>query len=263
MDTPKPPANVRVAAIAPDTSDASTQRGTSESLRTARQFRVGQLRIGATIALVDDFERNIFRSEVALQCKAIISANGALARAVDPDEVWIALQGLLVAAANASKLLWGSGGKATSERAYLRDGIVGEDSPLESPDLRNDFEHFDDRIAKYFEGESNWVTLYVGRNIGQNRATPIDDQGRPRAFGHFDPATGVVSFWTHSSSVPELINEAARLLAALDSPVPPAAATYTPPLQGEASSDHSAQSGSSTIVQVELREGTPPEPPTD
>lgn len=54
-------------------------------------------------------------------------------------DVWFALQGLLVAAANISKMLWGSGGEKAQERVALRSHLAVQDgSVLESPSLRND-----------------------------------------------------------------------------------------------------------------------------
>src|SRR5437867_12392025 len=103
----------------------------------------------------------LFKMEVRLQCKVLLTAADDLAAATDrlrkpsdmsdvigrSDDVWIALQQLLVAAANISKLLWGSKGKKEETHAGLRADLrIANTSPLRDVDLRNDWEHVDERI---------------------------------------------------------------------------------------------------------------------
>ena len=168
--------------------------------------------------VVDDFTIKLFRTEVAFQCRAMVAASYDLGGALTDDEVWFALQSLLVAAANASKLLWGSN-EAAAGREDLRASLtVSDASPLKSKQLRNDFEHWDERLELNFSDSSQFVRLYSGRNIGQGRGIPRNSAGMSREFQHFDPTTGVVTFWEHSSSVPELVAEAARHPYALVAP---------------------------------------------
>lgn len=122
---------------------------------------------------------------------------------------WFALQNILVAAANLSKLLWGSSGKREAEREALRNSIgVDNTSPLKSLDVRNDFEHFDERIEDWYvrQGQS----IYIGRNIGGG--IYIEDEGEGRRFGEYDPSTGMVVFWTNSARLPDIIGEVRRIL---------------------------------------------------
>jgi hypothetical protein len=92
----------------------------------------------------------------------------------------------------------------------LRDSIgVTNDSPLRDPDLRNDWEHLDQRIEEWSaEGGPGG---YVGRNIGR-----IETGDPKRRFGHDDPDTGEVTFWQHSASVPALIEEAQNIRRRLE-----------------------------------------------
>lgn len=208
--------------------------------------------------MVDEFTISIFEREVVLQLKALLSANEALSSATTDDQVWIALQNLLVAAANASKLLWGSGGRAATEREPLRSRLrVDDTSPLRDPDLRNDFEHCDERLKKQLE-DPDWVTIYVGRNIGQGHAIP--GVGGSREFQHFDPTTGRVSFWEHACLVPDLVAEAGRVMGTVDSSKDPAGAIYRSPRLYEATLDDNAQGGSPTTVHASLRVRLPPQP---
>jgi hypothetical protein len=202
---------------------------------------------------MDSFVRKIFRQEVELQCRAALSASNDLAAADTKTKVWIALQSLLVASANISKFLWGSQGKAAGERADLRSSLgVGDTSPLRDPDLRNDFEHCDSRLVGHFKDNSNSVRIYSGRNVSRSRATPVSPQGERREFQHFDPVTGIVTFWEHSSSVPDLVAEAVRILSAVYPEESFQHAMYRPPSLGEVSDNHSVHLGPLVTAQVAL-----------
>jgi hypothetical protein len=164
---------------------------------------------------MDERIAEIFRFELRLQCEALLHAAAALA-AAEPrmprptDDHWIALQELLVAGANISKLLWGSGGKKADNRSDLRDSLgVTDASPLRDPVLRNDFEHIDERIETYFsEGPER---IYMGRNVGGG----IDTTQVP-VFGHYFPETGDVAFFTHVVNVPAVVAETENLRTRLD-----------------------------------------------
>lgn len=125
------------------------------------------------------------------------------------DQQWLALQSIVVSAANLSKLLWGSRGKAEALRAPLRASLeVGSDSCLRSPDLRNDFEHFDERIERWFATSEK--RDFFGRSIGQRDKFLYD--GDDPWFGHYDPTTGVLSFWANAANIVEIFQEAPRIL---------------------------------------------------
>lgn len=162
----------------------------------------------------------IFQQEVRFQCRAFESALVMFEKAVakqmaatrrtasisveeETGETFIALQGMLVAAANLSKLLWGSEGpELEKEREPLRDSLgVRDTSCLRDRKLRNDFEHFDERVDKWF---SKGRRSYAGRNIGPIKEFNFDPKDR---FHHYDPDTGIVTFWDHSVSVLDLGRE--------------------------------------------------------
>jgi hypothetical protein len=121
---------------------------------------------------VDEYLLEIFQDELHTQCQFIvIGARLANANLGPPGTkgnlraVWFALQGLLVAASNASKLLWGSRQEPLLEaRRPLRESVgVDDSSPLSSRRVRNDFEHFDERLEVRFGGGKRG--RYLGRNI--------------------------------------------------------------------------------------------------
>jgi hypothetical protein len=126
------------------------------------------------------------------------------------DRQWLALQTIVISAANLSKLLWGSRSEAKAERAPLRASLeVGDDSCLSSRNLRNDFEHFDERIERWFA--SSEKRDFFGRSIGE-RAKFLYDGDDPW-FGHYDPTTGTLSFWDNAADIVAIHDEANRILA--------------------------------------------------
>ncbi len=66
------------------------------------------------------------------------------------------VQGFLTAVANISKALWGPKGKRAQERAPLRATLkVDEASPLKPTSMRNNFDHFDDRLDTWWRTSVN------------------------------------------------------------------------------------------------------------
>lgn len=113
----------------------------------------------------------IYLLEVSKQCKfctlAAANIDSALKNLSDREAstwLWYNVQNLLISAANISKILWGN--KKTEElRKDLRDLLkIKDDSPLRSRDLRNHFEHFDDRISTWYQTSKN--KNYIDTNIG-------------------------------------------------------------------------------------------------
>jgi hypothetical protein len=161
---------------------------------------------------VDALVLSVFQFEVAFQCKTILTAatrlDGALAKS-DTDEIWTQLQIILLASANLSKMFWGSGGKRRALRKDLRDSVqIDDKSPLRDTNLRNDFEHFDERLEDWYSSSTH--KNFVGRNIGPPGSFNVPTDPK-RRFQHFDPSSGLVSFWGHSVPIRDLIAEANRI----------------------------------------------------
>ncbi len=99
----------------------------------------------------------IFQGQVRDQCRFAQLAHDELMRQLassepNMDQIWYSLQNLLNAVANLSKAFWGQKGKLSQKREPLRQSLgVTEPSALQSPDMRNNFEHFDDRLEKWVE----------------------------------------------------------------------------------------------------------------
>ena len=140
--------------------------------------------------------RQLFIYEITQQCTLVAAAAEDLATAekvsghIPSDELgnepyavrkraaaqlWLSVQSILVGAANISKLLWGSKKKRARERAELRAALeVHDDSPLNSAELRNHLEHFDERLERWF-AEDPEQTLGRARHrwlAAERRASP-------------------------------------------------------------------------------------------
>jgi hypothetical protein len=163
---------------------------------------------------MDDHLRLLFKEELREQCRYAAMAaqdlEAALSERFSP-RIWYAIQNILVAAANCAKLLWGSEGPAIEEsRQPIRDMAgVDDSSPLKRREVRNAFEHFDEYMVQWFNAGDTKV--FVSRNVGPPGAIVIEGQVPAREFGHFDPATGIVTFWKRSVSIRELLSEIERI----------------------------------------------------
>jgi hypothetical protein len=162
-----------------------------------------------------------FQSQVRDQCKFLIfSAQGlddamTLLQQHGPmgpgmDLLWYQLQNLLTAAANISKVLWGAGGKLDEERRPVRESLgVPDDSPLQNTDLRNHFEHFDERLDRWWI-ESGPNHHFFDRNLGPpgmiGALTPMDQ------FRQYDLSTHKAVFWGVEHDIKAIFEAAAELL---------------------------------------------------
>jgi hypothetical protein len=83
----------------------------------------------------------------------------------DSIYAWSSAQALLTAVANISKALWGQGGKLGPQRKPLRDSRgVADTSSLRPTSMRNNFDHFDDRLDTWWHASAghNYVDLSIG-----------------------------------------------------------------------------------------------------
>jgi hypothetical protein len=131
-------------------------------------------------------------------------------------EVWRALQHLLGAGTNISKLLWGSepqgrGIQREASRAQLRSVLrIPDTAELRKRGVRNGWEHIDERLEDWW-AESPTHSI-AHRNIGGF----FGGFATKEQFLHFDPQTGTVIFWDEVISVSALVDEARTLQARLE-----------------------------------------------
>ncbi len=95
----------------------------------------------------------VFIGEIVLQSKiAELAANrlSEIKDNFDQIEVWSSIQSILVAAGNVSKILWPSKEYAECGERLRELLKVDDNNILSDRSLRNHFEHYDDRIEKWF-----------------------------------------------------------------------------------------------------------------
>ncbi|MEA2141968.1 MAG: hypothetical protein QOI64_398 [Solirubrobacteraceae bacterium] len=97
---------------------------------------------------------------------------------------WTAIQNLLTAASNISKALWGQGGRHEVERQALRDSLgIDDTSPLREVAMRNHFEHYDERLDRW------WAESVAHNHLDVSIMPPSTVQGMDAndMFRVFDP----------------------------------------------------------------------------
>jgi hypothetical protein len=152
----------------------------------------------------------VFQRQVEFQLEALLNAHDRLVEALrdtEMAEIWFSVETLLSAAANVSKALWGQGSAVNAARQPLRDSLeVTDKSPLSERRMRNHFEHYDDRLDE-------WWAKSPTHNIADMNVMAVgalDD--RLTIFRQLDPDTMEVVFWGDTFSIPEIVDEALRIL---------------------------------------------------
>jgi hypothetical protein len=159
----------------------------------------------------------IFQQQVLQQCKNLLlsanEVNQSLAKQ-DVERVFYVLQNLLNAGANISKALWGQGGKLADQRKPLRDSIgIDDTSPLREVTMRNNFEHFDERLDKWWKKSPRHI--HIDNNVGPpNMVGVVADQ--IDKFRHFDPQTTIITFWGQEFNLQKIVDEVQRILPTLE-----------------------------------------------
>ena len=157
-----------------------------------------------------------FQIQVELQCRFMVYAANDVSVGLkrrDSKFIFYALQNFLNAGANISKLLWGQGGKFERKRKALRDSIcVDNNSPLRQVTMRNNFEHFDDRLDKWWKQSKrhNYFDLNLMSRTAIIGADEID------RFRAFDPSSSTLTFWSQDFNLKELMDEVQKILPRLE-----------------------------------------------
>ena len=156
------------------------------------------------------FEKHVFLGEIDIQSRFAARAAERLApqqNNVDSLDTWIAVQTILIAAANVSKILWPS--RASAARGeMLRDLLdVNDSNPLFDRSIRNHFEHYDERIEKWFQNSKSAVyrDLQIGAPTGFLREFPESIQRG------YDPVKQTVTFRGQSTDLKAILSALAEL----------------------------------------------------
>ena len=176
-----------------------------------------------------EFLLGVYKRQVIIQSHLVITAYRELGTTIfvgDPlsagtmgpllprkdigiEHVFYCVQNMLNGAANMSKAFWGSGGKRATERNPLRDFFaVTDTSPLREVNMRNNFEHFDDRVDEWFQ--STKTRHFIDMNFGpfHKMMTGIDAND---FFHNYDPENHDLYFWGETFNLNRLFAEVERV----------------------------------------------------
>lgn len=128
---------------------------------------------------------------------------------IDIEFAFFSIQNGLNAAANMSKAFWGAGGKLATQRKPLRDFFhVPDTSVLNDVNMRNNFEHFDERIDRWFATTKS--RHFIDMNIGDVRKV-FPGVEEIDFFRNYDPATLDIHFWGYTANLNTLAAEIERV----------------------------------------------------
>ena len=153
-----------------------------------------------------------FQKQVELQCQFLLTAANDINTGLSSNNVqytFYGIQNLLNSAANISKALYGSGGRKSVARKPLRDSIgVDDTSPFREVAMRNNFEHLDERIDRWWSDSQSHNICDLNIASRQN-ISGIDELGW---FRNFDPSTTLVTFWSEDFHIQTIVDEVIRIL---------------------------------------------------
>ncbi len=152
----------------------------------------------------------VFVREVKIQCDFALLAYGEIRKTlqISVDLVFFSIHAFLTHASNASRLLWPSPKAAQARGEQLRNALkVPAASGLRSRNLRDHFEHFDERLD--FWASSSARRNFIDMNIASKGAISgfdVSDVHR-----NFDPETEELTFRGETLSLSAIRGELIRL----------------------------------------------------
>lgn len=164
--------------------------------------------------LIDIFQDEI-RKQSSFAMSSVEHINHFFSREVmpHPDYLWYYVQNFLISSANVSKLLWESNKKQNQSRKDLRKHLkVKESSVLYSKTLRNDFEHYDERIETWYAESKDGN--YVDSGIGPTGFMPGFDSSDILRI--YDTTIGAVTFKGKVYKLQPIVDELADLITTIE-----------------------------------------------
>lgn len=129
----------------------------------------------------------------------------------DSDEFWFGIQSYLAAVGNLSKLLFGFS-RDNPRAITLRSKLdISDSSLLKSRDLRNHFEHYDERLDRWIASTEDGN--YIDRAIGQKE---LFNFGSTIIQRMFDPKTYILSYQDEEYNLAAVHKEVMTLSAKAD-----------------------------------------------
>src|SRR6266566_1966315 len=147
------------------------------------------------------FAKHVFLGEIEYQSQFAARAAEQLKTCTeksDPIGIWSAVQSILIAAANVSKILWPTRPRSGPRGAALRALLAIEGSnALSDRKFRNHFEHYDERIEDWLSSTHSvtYTDPIIGSPPGFLRDFPEN------AHRGYNPATQTLSFRGDSTNL--------------------------------------------------------------
>jgi len=171
---------------------------------------------------MDDFTRQVFLGEIRHQCEFAIAAYDAVQQRNDTGTIFYHIQSFLASAANVSKVLfpgsiYGSPEfkESCRQRAdELRNLLdVDENSALKDRELRDHFEHFDERIQKWANraGPKNYIDNNV--IIGMTLEQAIRGASSQDIFRTYVSPPPTVLFWDGTYELQPVVEALRKLVS--------------------------------------------------
>jgi len=153
-----------------------------------------------------DFTNHVFLSEIANQSRIALKAADRLAAVIkhgaDPIDTWSAVQLILIAAGNVSKILWPPRKSSALRGEILRRQLdVDDNSPLSDRNFRNHFEHYDERIEDWLASQNTsvYTDWIIGPPMGFARQFPSN------VHRGYDYTTQTLTFRGESISLESIV----------------------------------------------------------
>jgi hypothetical protein len=164
---------------------------------------------------MDPMLLRVFQRHVAAQCRFTLTGvpmiNQAL-KARDTELLWVGCQILISGSGNVSKALWGDGrnrAKVAPVRQPLRDSLnVDDSSPLFELSMRNNFEHFDERIDKWWNEDQHHNIIDGGVISPISAVAGFTDI---QMFRNYDETGPTIWFWGQRFDVQPIVDECDRI----------------------------------------------------
>jgi hypothetical protein len=134
---------------------------------------------------------------------------------INMKKFWYSTQSLLISVANVSKILYPStkSKETNKERAkLLRSELkLEEHSVLDDRDIRNCFEHFDERLDKFIRDCEKNHGIFVDSNISDEKGIVMEGMGRDFYLRKYNPRTNTLTFKDISYELQPVIDALIKL----------------------------------------------------
>lgn len=153
-----------------------------------------------------------FQQQVVDQCRYVAFSLPLINQPSDSDDLWIGCQMFVTGSANLSKAFWGEGrgrAKIAPRRQPLRDSLgVTEDSPLKAVGMRDNFEHYDQRLDQW------WSQSPTHNHLDRSEVAPGGVTGIRNIdmFRVYDREARTLYFWGQPFELQPIASEVGRIL---------------------------------------------------